>query len=94
MSESVELSTLDLRYEGYRLRDDAREVRLLASIAQRGIEEPLEGVDTSEARPLLNGHGMGGIRTSTDQSRRDGCGHHLAVCCRDSGRVVRRIETV
>ena len=55
MSESVELSTLDLRYEGYRLRDDAREVRLLASIAQRGIEEPLEGVDTSEARPLLNG---------------------------------------
>ena len=55
MSESVELSTLDLRYEGYRLWDDAREVRLLASIAQRGIEEPLEGVDTSEARPLLNG---------------------------------------
>ena len=50
MSESVELSTLDLRYEGYRLRDDAREARLLASIAQRGIEEPLEGVDTSEAR--------------------------------------------
>ena len=35
-------------------------------------------------------HGMGGIRTSTDQSRRDGFGHHLAVCCRDSGRVVRR----
>ena len=55
MSESVELSTLDLRYEGYRLRDDAREAHLLASIAQRGIEEPLEGVDTSEARPLLNG---------------------------------------
>ena len=49
MSESVELSTLDLRYEGYRLRDDAREARLLASIAQRGIEEPLEGVDSSTA---------------------------------------------
>ena len=55
MSENVELSTLDLRYEGHRLRDDAREVRLLASIAVRGIEEPLEGVDTSEARFLLNG---------------------------------------
>ena len=55
MSESVELSTLDLRYEGHRLRDDAREARLLASIAERGIEEPLEGVDTAEGRFLLNG---------------------------------------
>ena len=55
MSENVELSTLDLRYEGHRLRDDAREARLLASVAERGSEEPLEGVDTSEARFLLNG---------------------------------------
>jgi hypothetical protein len=55
MSESIELSTLDLRYEGHRLRDDAREVRLLASIAQRGIEDPLEGVDPPQARFLLNG---------------------------------------
>jgi KorB domain len=55
MSENVELSTLDLRYEGHRLRDDAREARLLASVAERGIEEPLEGVDTSDARFLLNG---------------------------------------
>jgi hypothetical protein len=35
-------------------------------------------------------HGMEVIRTSPDQSRRDGCGHHLAVCGRGSGRVVRR----
>jgi hypothetical protein len=55
MSEIVELSSLDLRYEGHRLRDDAREACLLASIAERGIEEPLEGVDTSEARFLLDG---------------------------------------
>jgi hypothetical protein len=55
MSESVELSSLNLRYEGHRQRDDAREVRLLASLAERGIEEPLEGVDTAEARFLLNG---------------------------------------
>jgi hypothetical protein len=55
MSENVERSSLDLRYEGHRLRDDAREARLLASIAERGIEEPLEGVDTSSARYLLNG---------------------------------------
>lgn len=55
MSETVELSSFDLGYEGHRLRDDAREARLLASIAGRGIEEPLEGVDTPEARFLLNG---------------------------------------
>jgi hypothetical protein len=55
MSESVELSSLDLRYQGHRLRDSAREARLLASIAQRGIEDPLEGVDTPDARFLLNG---------------------------------------
>jgi hypothetical protein len=55
MPELVELSTLDLRYEGYRLRDDAREARVLASIAERGIDEPLEGVDTAAARFLLNG---------------------------------------
>ena len=55
MSGSVELSTLDLRYEGHRLRDEAREARLLGSIAQRGIEEPLEGVDAADGHILLNG---------------------------------------
>jgi len=55
MRETVELSSLDLRYEGHRLRDDAREARLLASIAERGIEEPLQGVDRSVARFLLDG---------------------------------------
>jgi hypothetical protein len=55
MSGSVELSGFDLRYEGHRLRDDAREARLLGSIAERGIEEPLEGVNTPHGRFLLNG---------------------------------------
>ena len=55
MSESVELSTLDLRYQGHRLRDDGREARLLASIAERGIEDPLEGADSPDGRFLLNG---------------------------------------
>lgn len=55
MGREVELSTLDLRYEGYRMRNPALEARLLASIAQRGIEEPLEGVDTKDGSVLLNG---------------------------------------
>jgi hypothetical protein len=55
MHENVERDTLDLRYQDYRMRDDDREARLLAAIAQRGIEEPLEGVDTDAGRVLLNG---------------------------------------
>ena len=55
MPENIERNTLDLRYQDYRLRDDAGEARLLSSLAQRGIEEPLEGVDTPAGRLLLNG---------------------------------------
>lgn len=45
MANEVELSSLDLRYEGFRLKAAALEERLLASIAARGIQEPLEGVE-------------------------------------------------
>ena len=55
MGLEVELSALDLRYESYRMKNPALEARLLASIAQRGIEEPLEGVDRAEQSILLNG---------------------------------------
>ena len=64
MAREIELSELDLRYESFRLKQAALEERLLGSIAQRGIEEPLEGVDlpaadrqagVEERRILLNG---------------------------------------
>ena len=62
MANEVQLASLDLRYEGFRLKQAALEDRLLSSIAQRGIEEPLEGVDlpaaragVKEAKVLLNG---------------------------------------
>lgn len=55
MSESVERTSLDLRYQTYRLRDDKAEARLLASIAERDIEQPLAGVDTPQGRLLLDG---------------------------------------
>jgi hypothetical protein len=56
----VELSILDLRYEGHRMKEAAAEGRLLASIAQRGIEEPLEGVEVEAVSVLLNGLGSCG----------------------------------
>jgi hypothetical protein len=55
MARDVEVSQLDLRYEDFRLKQAAVEARLLASIAQRGIEEPLEGVEVEQASVLLNG---------------------------------------
>jgi hypothetical protein len=69
MSETVERSSLDLRYEGYRLRNGAAEARLLASIAERGIEEPLAGVDASQGRLLLDGF------------RRNRCAAKLGIEC-------------
>jgi predicted transcriptional regulator len=51
----VELSQLDLRYEGCRLKSPAAEARLLAAIAQAGIQQPLQGVELTCVRVLLNG---------------------------------------
>ena len=51
----IELSSLDLRYEKYRMKHRTGEARLLASIIERGIDEPLEGVDVDGRHILLNG---------------------------------------
>jgi hypothetical protein len=51
----VEISLLDVRYESCRMKQAALEERLLGSIAERGVEEPLEGVDVGERSVLLNG---------------------------------------
>jgi len=55
MATQIELSSLDLRYEDFRLKQAALEERLLGSIALRGIEEPLEGVEVQGRHVLLNG---------------------------------------
>jgi len=55
MAREIELAALDLRYESYRMRNPAAEARLLAAMAERGIEEPLQGVDHPSPSILLNG---------------------------------------
>jgi len=55
MPHEVEISSLDLRYERLRMKNRTQEGRLLSSIAERGIEEPVEGVDAQGSRVLLNG---------------------------------------
>jgi predicted transcriptional regulator len=55
MARDVEVSSFDLRYEGYRMKVAALEAKLLVSIQECGVEEPLEGVEVGERRILLNG---------------------------------------
>ncbi len=55
MGQEIELAELDVRYENYRMKNPALEKRLLASMAQRGIEQALEGATSGEVKILLNG---------------------------------------
>jgi predicted transcriptional regulator len=55
MHQEIEISSLDLRYEGLRLKKRTQEADLLSSMAECGIEEPLEGVDKEGKHLLLNG---------------------------------------
>lgn len=55
MTEQVELSSIDLRYQAYRIRNQYAEKCLLQSIVENGIRDPLQGVDTKDSRILLNG---------------------------------------
>jgi ParB/RepB/Spo0J family partition protein len=55
MTREIELASLDLRYEDHRMKNAALEAHLLASIMERGIEQPLEGADSSSSILLLNG---------------------------------------
>ncbi len=55
MAEEVELSSLDLRYEGFRMKSPSAEKALLVSVLENGIRDPLQGVDTNGARILLDG---------------------------------------
>jgi len=55
MVDQVEISSFDLRYEGYRIRSVGAEKALLLSICAQGIREPLAGVDKADQRILLDG---------------------------------------
>lgn len=55
MAEEVEISSLDLRYESYRLKSPRTEKALLASILEQGIRDPLQGAGKNGLRILLNG---------------------------------------
>jgi hypothetical protein len=55
MIRQVEITSFDLRFEAYRLRNQASERILLASISEKGVRDPLQGVDVGDTPVLLNG---------------------------------------
>ena len=55
MVEQVEISSLDLRYQGCRMRCPGAEKALLLSILEKGIRDPLQGIDSESSRILLDG---------------------------------------
>lgn len=55
MVRDVEISTLDLRYEGHRMRNRAQEAKLLVSVQERGVEKPLRGILLGATPVLLDG---------------------------------------
>lgn len=55
MLQNVEISSINLRYQNYRMKHEGVERTLLASISEQGIRDPLEGVDANSERILLNG---------------------------------------
>jgi hypothetical protein len=52
MAQEIELAELDVRYEGYRMRNPALEKRMLASIMQGGIDQALEGTACGESKSV------------------------------------------
>lgn len=55
MVEQVEASSLDKRYEGFRIRSKEAEKNLLLSISTYGVRTPLHGVTHAGQRILLDG---------------------------------------
>jgi len=55
VAEQVEILSLDLRYESFRMRSAGAEKALLLSILEKGIRDPLQGVDNKGARIVLDG---------------------------------------
>jgi predicted transcriptional regulator len=56
MNQEVDISSFDLRYEGHRMRNRNTEKRLLNSILEQGVRDPLQGIEVQAgSRILLDG---------------------------------------
>jgi hypothetical protein len=51
--KTADMSQIDTRFEGYRLKDTGREKQLLGSIAEHGIRDPLQCVEKSGGELIL-----------------------------------------
>jgi hypothetical protein len=53
MRTEIEISRIDRKHEGHRMRCASREKQLLASVLERGIEEPLSGILEESGQAIL-----------------------------------------
>lgn len=53
--QQIEVSSIDLRYQGCRIQNYKDEKHLLQGILDNGIQDPLQGVDNGDSKILLNG---------------------------------------
>ena len=53
--QSIEISQIVRKYESCRIKEKKQEDELLVSIREKGILEPLRGIDTQEGKILLDG---------------------------------------
>jgi len=55
MEKNIEISSLDVRFEKFRLKNKNAENKLLLSILENGIQVPLQGIDMNGSHVLLDG---------------------------------------
>ena len=55
MVQQVEINSLDLRYQGFRMRSPGAEKAMVLSILEKGICDPLCGIDNEQGPILLDG---------------------------------------
>lgn len=84
MIQEVEISSFDLRYQSHRMKNAAAEKKLLISIQENGIREPLQGVDiaipqSTQSTQLPQSLGLTQTRILLNGFKRYRCAKKLSI---------------
>jgi len=81
MIQEVEISSLDLRYQSHRIKNAEAEKKLLTSIQENGIREPLQGVDiaTPQSTQSTQSTGLTQSRILLNGFKRYRCAKKLSI---------------
>jgi len=81
MIQEVEISSFDLRYQSHRMKNAEAEKKLLTSIQESGIREPLQGVDiaTPQSTQSTQSTGLTQSRILLNGFKRYRCAKKLSI---------------